>query len=115
MIAKKKHITLHQNLRFKNEVDCLPTYLQHAVSNLVDNAIKYTADGGDVYVSTLKEDNMARACVYETPERVLQRAEQEKIFERFYRVSKSRARETGGNRPWAIYCANDGTVAQWTN
>ena len=95
VIAEKKHITLHQNLRFKNEVDCLPTYLQHAISNLVDNAIKYTADGGDVYVSTLKEDNIACVRVRDTGEGIA-KAEQEKIFERFYRVSKSRARETGG-------------------
>lgn len=95
LIAEMKHITLHQNLHFKNEVDCLPTYLQHAISNLVDNAIKYTADGGDVYVSTLKEGNMACVRVRDTGEGIA-KAEQEKIFERFYRVSKSRARETGG-------------------
>lgn len=95
LIAEMKHITLHQDLHFKNEVDCLPTYLQHAISNLVDNAIKYTADGGDVYVSTLKEGNMACVRVRDTGEGIA-KAEQEKIFERFYRVSKSRARETGG-------------------
>ena len=94
-IAQSKAITLHAHFRFEGKVDCLPLYLRHAISNLVDNAIKYTEFGGEVFISTFKVDNMAYIQVRDTGEGIA-KEEQKKIFERFYRVSKSRERETGG-------------------
>ena len=63
--------------------------------NLVDNAIKFTPAGGQVMVNLNREGSWAVISVQDTgigipPE------EQEKIFQRFYRVQKGRSRDTGG-------------------
>jgi len=71
------------------------TLLERALSNLVDNALKYTPEGGRIriaggadggHVSLSVEDNGLGI-----PEADLPR-----IFERFYRVDKSRSRDLGG-------------------
>jgi len=66
-----------------------------AISNLVDNAIKYTMDGGKVKVTIDADHQNAFISVSDTGVGI---AEDEigKIFERFYRVDKTRDRETGG-------------------
>jgi len=63
--------------------------------NLVDNAIKYTPEGGRVTLSWRREDGWVRVDVSDTgvgipPEDLPH------IFERFYRVDKARSRERGG-------------------
>ena len=70
-------------------------YLDSIVYNLCDNAIKYSAPGDQVTVRTESVPEGARLTVIDTgigipPEH------QDRIFERFYRVDKSRSREVGG-------------------
>lgn len=69
--------------------------IKQMVINLVDNAIKYTPEGGKVTVKINKEDTMALLTVKDTgigiPEDNISR-----LFERFYRVDKSRSRALGG-------------------
>ena len=66
-----------------------------AISNLVDNAIKYTPEEGSVTVTLDADHQNAFITVADTgigiPEEEVGR-----IFERFYRVDKTRDRETGG-------------------
>jgi two-component system phosphate regulon sensor histidine kinase PhoR len=65
------------------------------LDNLVDNAVKYTPEGGDITVSWRRDDGQVVLEVADNgigiPEQDLQR-----IFERFYRVDKARSRELGG-------------------
>ncbi len=69
--------------------------LRQMVSNLVDNAIKYTDPGGSVSVSTDQTADSVLFIVSDTgmgiPEKDLPH-----VFERFYRVDKARSRVTGG-------------------
>ena len=69
--------------------------LASALANLVDNAIKYSEPGGAVYVGADRRDQ--RACMWVRDEGVgIPRRDQERIFERFYRVDRARSRWTGG-------------------
>ena len=63
--------------------------------NLIDNAMKYTQDDGEIRVSLAAEEDDLIWRVKDNgvgipPE------DQEHIFDRFYRVDKARSRETGG-------------------
>jgi len=66
------------------------------VRNLLDNAIRYTAPGGSVSASIAPDvDGSAVIAIRDTGVGIPQR-ELSRIFERFYRVDRARARETGG-------------------
>lgn len=71
------------------------TKLYLAVSNLIDNAIKYTPNGGVVKV-TLETDHQTAVISVSDTGIGISEEEQSKIFNRFYRVDKTRDRETGG-------------------
>jgi heavy metal sensor kinase len=68
--------------------------LQQLFTNLIDNAIKYTLKGS-IHVTVEKNKDSALVKVRDTGIGI-PKEEQEKIFKRFYRVDKSRSRETGG-------------------
>lgn len=75
------------------EVD--ETKLTLAISNLIENAIKYNIDNGWVKVS-LNADHQCFYVKVEDSGIGIPKDAQDKIFERFYRVDKARSRETGG-------------------
>ena len=83
-------------LRAEGEIAGVPAELQSALSNLVNNAVRYTPGGGSIEVQWLrKEDGSAVFSVHDTgpgiaPEHI------PRLTERFYRVDRSRSRETGG-------------------
>ena len=94
-LANKKNIILDlENVKDVN-IEADETKLTLALSNLVENAVKYTPDEGTVSVTVDADHQNAFFTVKDTgigisPE------EQTKIFNRFYRVDKTRDRETGG-------------------
>jgi len=69
--------------------------LQRAVANLVDNALKYTPVGGKVTVACRQEGGHVVIAVSDTGIGI-DAEHLPRIFERFYRVDKSRSREMGG-------------------
>jgi len=69
--------------------------LGQMVTNLVDNAIKYTPAMGDVHV--VIEVNASTALLSIKDDGIgIDEANQERIFERFYRVDKARSQSLGG-------------------
>jgi heavy metal sensor kinase len=72
----------------KTDLECL-------FSNLIDNAIKYTPVGGWVEVSTEQRDGFALVLVKDSGIGISPK-DQQRIFDRFYRVDKSRSRALGG-------------------
>ena len=66
-----------------------------AISNLIENGIKYNKDGGWVRVYLNADHKYFYLKVEDSGEGVSEE-HQEHIFERFYRVDKARSRETGG-------------------
>ena len=70
-------------------------YLERAITNLVDNAIKYTPEGGRVSVRARQDRDSVTIEVADNGIGIAQH-EVPFIFERFYRVDRSRSRELGG-------------------
>ena len=73
----------------------VPELLRGIVYNLCDNAIKYNKPGGTVNVSVSRENEKAVLTVKDTGIGIPE-GEQDRIFERFYRVDKSHSKEVGG-------------------
>jgi two-component system phosphate regulon sensor histidine kinase PhoR len=69
--------------------------LRQVIDNLLDNAIKYTSPGGRITVSVWQETDSGVLEVADTGIGI-PREEQGRIFERFYRVDRARARAIGG-------------------
>jgi two-component system phosphate regulon sensor histidine kinase PhoR len=66
------------------------------VYNLIDNAIKYNVENGNVLVSVKNEENNGLISVKDTGIGIPQE-EQDRIFERFYRIDKSRSKKIEGS------------------
>ncbi len=63
--------------------------------NLCDNAIRYNREGGSVTVTVKPVEDKVMLCVEDTGIGIA-KEHQTRVFERFYRVDKSRSKETGG-------------------
>ena len=93
--AAKKGITV--------KLDLIPLYvygnpalLSELVMNLLDNAVKYNRENGQVEVSLSKDDDRVVLTVSDTGIGIPE-DKQERIFERFYRAEESRNKATGGS------------------
>ena len=69
--------------------------LREVLQNLLDNAVQYTPPGGRIDVDAEVRDGQAIITVADTGIGI-PLADQERIFERFYRVDAARSREVGG-------------------
>ena len=76
-------------------IDADEIKLSLAVSNLIENGIKYTNDGGTVKVIVDSDHQHAFITVQDTGLGISEE-DQQKVFIRFYRVDKTRDRQTGG-------------------
>lgn len=76
-------------------VDANRHMMEELMTNLLSNAVKYNRPGGTAHINVEKRGEMAAIMVSDTgigipPEH------QNRVFERFYRVDKSRSKQTGG-------------------
>jgi signal transduction histidine kinase len=94
--AMAKNVTL--NVETSNELSLcdIDSYrIIQVLHNLLDNAVSHTSSGGRVEVSAAQSGDWVEIKVKDTGEGIPPE-ELPNIFERFYRVDKSRARSTGG-------------------
>ena len=76
-------------------LDTVPMIMEEVLYNVCDNAVKYNHRGGEVFVKLKDEGDAVRVNVRDTGIGI-PKEDQERIFERFYRVDKSHSREIGG-------------------
>ena len=69
--------------------------IHQLVSLLVDNAVKYTPEGGKIHIFWRKNGKKAEFSVQNTCD-TLPEGDLNRFFDRFYRADVSRARESGG-------------------
>lgn len=100
-IADRKHITILQELgEDGSEVFCDSEAFYQVVSNLLDNAVKYTPESGTITVGfhpvTRPDASSAIEFYVRDSGTGIPAEDQSRLFERFYRVDKARSRELGG-------------------
>lgn len=91
----RKHLQLKFEFKSENPARGNPELIERALANLVDNAVKYTQEGGEITISTADRGEEIILAVSDTgpgiPSDALPR-----IFERFFRVDRARSRALGG-------------------
>ncbi len=92
--AKSKNISLSWSGTDGNMCG-VQRLLYEIVYNLCDNAIKYNRSGGTVKITVSEDDKNIRLEVADTGIGISEE-NQERVFERFYRVDKSRSKQSGG-------------------
>lgn len=89
---KKIHFTVNGE---KAEITGVKKILDEIIFNLCDNAVKYNRSGGDVKVSVKNSADTVTVTVSDTGIGI-PTAQQDRVFERFYRVDKARSKSIGG-------------------
>jgi len=98
-LAEKKAISLHMERAPEGaDVFCDSEAVHQILTNLLDNAIKYTPEGGSITVGAVRDPvNSAMLEIFVRDNGLGIPAEDlPRLFERFYRVDKARSRELGG-------------------
>ena len=100
--ADKRGISITLQAPSGEDGSCLPVrvvgsdyLIREMFYNLCDNAVKYNHDGGDIFVTIRKDEKDAIVSFSDTGIGIPE-AEQDRVFERFYRVDKSHSRTLGG-------------------
>lgn len=89
---KKIHFTVNGE---KAEITGVRKILDEIIFNLCDNAVKYNRSGGDVKVSVKNSADTVTVIVSDTGIGI-PTVQQDRVFERFYRVDKARSKSIGG-------------------
>ena len=93
--AEKNRLTLTMDVAKDVTLQGDESKLGQVIYNLIDNAIKYTPEGGSVHVTMKADGRNAVFAVRDTGVGIPEE-DAKHIFDRFYRVDKARSRETGG-------------------
>ena len=103
VVDQLEHKASKRDVTIKLEYEPDKTYLTHAdrpkiyrvCQNLIFNAVKYNHDGGEVKVAIKIHKNSVQVDVKDNGQGIPPE-DLKRIFERFYRVEKSRSKERGG-------------------
>lgn len=111
ILSEEREIQVHYTAESNVEIYGDKVRLHQAFLNIVDNAIKYTPNGGEIFITLWREKHHAVVSIRDTgvgipPQDV------DNIFDRFYRVDKARSQDVRGHGlglaivKWAIEAHN---------
>lgn len=95
-LAASRQVTLEAMDTLGLEVETNPDLLYRCVSNLVDNAIKYSGDGSHVILRALRDNEAVTIDVSDNGAGIAAE-DLERVFDRFFRVDRGRSRREGGS------------------
>lgn len=95
LLADEKGIQITVGGHISSQIHGDPDLLMTALRNLIDNAIRYSPPNTTVGVGLRQRDGFAQISVTDQGPGI-SLEEQERVFERFYRVDGARSRQTGG-------------------
>lgn len=95
ILAEMKQMRVVADLAEQLSVSGNYDQLATAITNLIENAINYSDENGQVGIALRRNENTAEVVVTDSGVGIAVE-DQGRIFERFYRVDPSRSRETGG-------------------
>ncbi len=93
---QQKHLALDKKISSKIALQANRDQFRQIIMNLLDNAVKFTPDHGQISVSAAKESSGAIEIQIADTGSGIHPDNREKIFQRFFREDKARSRETGG-------------------
>jgi heavy metal sensor kinase len=109
IVCQEKNLVLQQDLSTEVLINGDVKNLGTLFHNLLDNAIRYTEEGGSITIRTGREGPWAMASISDTGIGIPS-DEQSLIFERFYRVDKVRSRSEGGSGLGLAICRQIATL-----
>lgn len=94
-ISKEHNITIERNEKYTIFAD--KSLLNQAIRILIENSYKYSEPNTNIYINSYFDNNNDCAVISIRDEGMgIEKEYLDKIFERFYRIDESRAKETGG-------------------
>ena len=112
-VAFEKGKTLNCDIDENILLDGSKDGIKQIINILLDNAVKYAADGGEIKVSLKKQGVKILLSVYNEGS-LIPENDSAKIFERFYRGDSSRARDSGGNGLGLSIAKSIATANKWS-
>ncbi|MDD3279107.1 MAG: HAMP domain-containing sensor histidine kinase [Lachnospiraceae bacterium] len=94
-MEQAKHLTVTRQIDEKQRMVGDENSIRHLISILMDNAVKYSDEGGTLRIEGKGKERTVTLCFYNSCEEVPQ-GDLSRLFDRFYRADPSRARESGG-------------------
>ena len=92
---KNKNISMHMNVPEELNIMFDKDGFEQIILNIAGNAVKYTPDNGNVWIDAKRINNNTVISIKDDGQGI-PKQDQARIFERFYRVDKARARGLGG-------------------
>ena len=111
-ISERKHLNVTTDLPSDGRLEAPPAHLEMLTRNLIENAIKYTPEGGSVAVRVVPTaDAMELVIANDYPP--FPRLDCSQLFEPFYRPDASRNIQSGGNGLGLAICKAIATANGW--
>ena len=96
LLADTRNIRVKAQIPKDVTINGDPEKMNRALSNILDNAVKYNCDGGEIHLNLERNDKTVRLGVSNTGPGIPEH-EIDRVFEQFYRVEGSRSSQYGGS------------------